>query len=107
MFPLPLCAQTVTLYRLQDGQVQRKVLQDCFYRYEDVLQEDRFLRKCLLIRPGAEGFRPGDRVVEGIGPEQVDWNTFIPVNVPGLSELAYATPWYWEGEYSHWEAGRK
>ena len=52
-------------------------------------------------------FCPGDRIYDGVGPEQVVWESFLPVNVPGLSELAYATPWYWEGEYSHWEAGRE
>lgn len=107
MFPLPLCDRTVTLYRLADGQVERTVLTGCFYRYEDALGEESFRRKCILIRPGGEPLFPGDRVFDGIGPETVDWETFIPLNVPGLSELSYATPWYWEGEYSHWEAGRK
>ena len=107
MFPLPLCDKTVTVYRKVDGQVERTVLTGCFYRYEDVLGEARFTRKCLLIHPGATKFCPGDRIYDGVGPEQVVWESFLPVNVPGLSELAYATPWYWEGEYSHWEAGNE
>ena len=107
MFPYPLCDRTVTVYRNENGQVNRRVLTGCFYRYEDVLTEDRFTRKFLLIRPGAEAFRPGDRIFEGIGPEQVDWERFLPVAVPGLSEAAYATPWHWQGEIAHWEAGRK
>ena len=107
MFPLPLCDRTVTVYRKEGDRVTRTVVQGCFYQYEDVLGEDTFQRKCLLIRPGAEGFRPGDRVLDGVGPEEVSWEGFLPVNVPGLSELSYATPWYWAGEYSHWEAGNE
>ena len=103
----PLCNQTVTRYRKVGDAVERRVLNGCFYRYSDHADEEQFLRKFLLICPGAEAIRPGDRVFDGIGPEQVQWETFLPVNVPGLSEAAYAAPWHWQGEIAHWEAGRK
>ena len=107
MLAYPLCDRTVTVYRLEKGQVHRRVLTQCFYRYEDVAAEDRFTRKFLLICPGTEALRPGDRIFDGIGPEQVDWAQFLPVAVPGLSEAAYAAPRHWQGSIAHWEAGRK
>lgn len=103
----PLCDRTVTLYRRTGDQVERRVLQGCFYRYEDCADEERFVRKCLLIWPGAEDIRPGDRVLEGVGPEIVVWEQFLPICVPGLSEVDYAAPWYVDGQLVHWEAGRK
>ena len=103
----PLCRQTVTVYR--PG--LRRVLEGCFYRYEDALTEGelgpRLERKFLLIRPGAADIRPGDRVYDGVGPENVDWERFIPVQEAGLSQVEYATPWRLDGEITHWEAGRK
>ena len=107
MLAYPLCDRTVTLYRQQDVQVIRQVLHGCFYRYEDVAEDDRFVRKFLLIRPGAGELRPGDRVFDGIGPEEVVWAEFLPVNVPGLSQAEYAAPHYFDGNIAHWEAGRK
>ena len=66
------------------------------------------MRKFLLIQPGeSQLVQPGDRVMAGIGPETVDWATFLPANIPTLSQVAYATAWYWEGKHCHTEAGRK
>ena len=102
-----MCDQTVTLYRRVGDSVQRQVLDGCFYRFEDSAAEDRFTRKFLLICPGNREIRPGDRVLEGIGPEDVVWAEFLPIAVPGLGEVAYAAPWRWDGKIVHWEAGRK
>ena len=107
MIAYPLCDRTVTLYRRKGAAVERRILEGCFYHYEDSANEMQFQRKFLLIRPGAEEICPGDRVFDGIGPETVDWETFLPICVPGLGEVAYATPWYWDGRNVHWEAGRK
>lgn len=107
MLCYPMCDQTVTLYRKEAEGVSRQVLEGCFYRYEDVVTEDRFARKFLLIHPGAVEIRPGDRVLDGIGPEQVVWEKFLPICVPGLSQVEYAAPWYVDGRIVHWEAGRK
>lgn len=103
----PLCDRTVTVYRREGSAVARRVLEGCFYRYEDVSREERFVRKFLLIWPGAGDIRPGDRVFDGVGPEDVAWEEFLPVNVPGLSEVAYAAPRHFMGQLHHWEAGRK
>lgn len=108
-----LCDQTVTVYHRQGDTVQRRVASGCFYRFEDHLTEDenglRFVRKFLLIQPGPVPVHPGDRILEGEGPAVTAdrWDRFLPVTVPGLSEVAYAAPWHWEGRICHWEAGRK
>ena len=107
MLSYPLCNQTITLYRPADDGVQRQVLEGCFYRYEDRVTEDRFVRKFILICPGKTEVRPGDRIFDGIGPESVVWAEFLPISVAGLSQADYAAPWYWEGKIAHWEAGRK
>jgi hypothetical protein len=113
MFPYLICDQTVTVYRKTGGTVERRVRRGCYYHYEDCLREgDRglqFQRKFLLIQPGDEPLRPGDRVMEGEGPEvrAEQWESFLPATVPGLSQAAYAAPWCWEGKIRHWEAGRK
>ena len=110
----PFCNQTVTCYRLIDGQVQRQVLKNCYYHYRDEKIEtdtgSRWVRKFLLIQPGEKQMVfPGDRILAGEGPEVTaeQWATFLPVNVPALGQVAYATPWYWAGRISHTEAGRK
>ena len=101
----PLCRKTVTLYR-KSG--LRLVIDGCFYSFQDCLTEEeegqRFDRKCLLIT--SRQVLPGDRVMEGVGPEDIDWESFIPVNVPTLSEIAYASPKYIGGVLHHYEAGR-
>ena len=35
------------------------------------------------------------------------WATFLPVNVPGLSQVEYVKAWPEDGPLSHREAGRK
>ena len=103
----PMCRQTVTLYRNTEKGVLRRVISGCFYRWEDKLENAMFTRKFLLIQPGQEEILPGDRIYDGVGPENVDWERFIPVQEAGLSQVEYATPWRLDGEITHWEAGRK
>ena len=103
-----LCRQTVTVYRMENGALQRLVVKGCYYAYEDGLDAKGFDRKFLLVMPGAcQRVFPGDRIYDGIGPEDVQWQEFIPVKVAGLSEVAYVRPWFWEGAIAHVEAGRK
>lgn len=104
----PLCNQTVTLYTHTPQGVHRRVVTGCFYHYcqeqlPDGLSQTRFS----LILPGEEPVQPGVRVLPGVGPEQVNWETFLPVNTPGLGQVAYAQPYYFAGRLHHWEAGRK
>ena len=111
-FVYPLCDQTVTVYRKEVGGITRRVLGSCFYHWEQRQVESeegyRQVTKFLLILPGNSfRLRIGDRVLDGVGPKTVDWETFLPVNVQGLGEVAYVTPWYWEGKLCHTEAGRK
>lgn len=106
MTPNPLCNRTVTIYRREKDQIIRFVLEDCFYQYRDVVTEDRFERKFLLIIPGEQPLRAGDRIFDGVGPGTVNWEEFLPVNVPGLSQAEYAEPCYFLEQVHHWEAGR-
>lgn len=104
-----LCCQTVTVYRMGG---HREVLENCRYAWEDrLLREEtgnRWERTFLLIVPGEEQkVFPGDRVYPGIGPESVDWNAFLPVNTPGLSEASYAKLCFWQDRPVHTEAGRR
>lgn len=108
-----LCNQTVTVYRNLGDRIVRTVTRG-FYRWEDYLTEssgvERLVRKFLLILPGSpQKIFPGDRVIAGEGPEisLEAWDGFVPDCVPGLSQAAYATAWYWDGVIAHTEAGRK
>ena len=109
-----MCTQTVTVYRKTPEGIVRIQISGCFLQWQDEIGFEqtgvRKERKFLLIQPGTEQMVfPGDRVLEGIGPEisVADWETFLPVRVNGLGEVAYATAYHWEGDFCHTEAGRK
>lgn len=107
-----LCRQTVTVYRKSKDTIQRLVVEGCYYVWEDVTLTDvlgtRVERRFLLIMPGCcQRVFPGDRIYNGVGPEEVTWQEFIPVKVDGLSEAAYVRPSWWGGNVCHFEAGRK
>ena len=108
-----LCCQTVTVYRRTEEGIQRTVIPGCYLQWQEELDEDgiriRDEHKFLLIQPGENPIYPGDRIFDGEGPILTvqDWEGFLPVRVPGLSETAYAQPWYWQDKLCHWEAGRK
>ncbi len=109
-----LCDQTVTLYRKQGDSVLRQVVEGCLFRFQDSRTVDamgcRQDRPFLLVMPGApQRVFPGDRVMAGLGPEVTAqmWRDFIPVKVPGLGEVSYAAPYFWEGSICHVEAGRR
>ena len=102
--------RTVTVYHPTEEGVQRRVLEDCFYQYQDVRRETPEgiweERTFLLLIPGMDPIEPGDRVFDGVGPETVAWESFVPANVPGLSQAAHVTR-YDVGPLCHTEAGRK
>lgn len=106
----PLCDRTVTVYRLREGSVQRQVFDRCYFRRTDSLAADsRGLQRkssFLLILPGENLIYPGDRIYEGEGPQVSfgDWPDFTPEKVPGLVVAQQATPFYWQGRLSHYEA---
>ena len=105
--------QTVTVYRKEGTQVQRRVLEGCFYRWQlEHTEDDRGSRQettFLLVIPGKDPIAPGDRVLEGEGPEitGAEWAAFAPVNVPGLAQVAYVRYCPWNDLVTHTEAGRK
>lgn len=109
-----MCTQTVTVYRKTLEGIRRLVIPRCFLQWQDEIGFEqtgvRKERKFLLIQPGTEQVVfPGDRVLEGIGPEipEKEWEAFLPVRINGLGEIAYATAYHWEGSFCHTEAGRK
>ena len=102
-FPVDLLDQTVTIYRRRKGETLRQVAQ-AFYRYTDIWTEDRFERKFILVLSEELPLMPGDRVFDGIGPDTVDWETFLPVSVPGLSQVGTTTPYFFRGKFHHREA---
>ncbi len=110
----PLCRDTVTVYRLQDGAVCRQVEQGCFFGWQDTLTEEvrghRQVRTFYLVMPGSpQRIFPGDRVMAGEGPviTSEDWDGFVPAAVEGLCQVQYASPHFWRGKLCHTEAGRK
>ena len=107
----PVCQATVTVYRKEETGVTRFLVENCLYRYETKLEEtDRGLfldRSCLLVVPGCD-FIPkvGDKVMAGIGPENLGWEELLPALMDSLAELNYVRPQYWLGKHCHTEAGR-
>ena len=109
-----LCNQTVTVYRKKGNEIIRQEILSCHYAWQEDQQEDETgiyrQTKCLMIVPGEQQrVFIGDRVYDGIGPQigLADWATFIPVLVPGLTQINYVAPYYWGDTLCHWEAGRK
>lgn len=107
----PLCEQTVTVYRLCDGTVQRQVFPGCYFRREmHCAQDTQGLRKSrsfLLVLPGENPIYPGDRIYDGEGPAvtPAEWPDFTPEKVPGLVVAQYVKPFHWMGKLCHFEAG--
>ena len=107
-----LCRDTVTLYRLCGDEVRRWALDNCFLQMGEKLVEDSYSpqlqRNFLLIVPPEQQVLPGDRVIDGPGPQVglAQWDGFIPANVPGLCLVQYVQRYYVLGSHSHTEAGR-
>ena len=114
MMVYPMCCQTVTVYRKTSDDIFRTEIPGCFLLWQEELAYDRLgkqvQRKFQLIQPGqCQQVFPGDRVLEGIGPEisQEQWPAFVPELVDNLGEVAYAKVYHWQGQFCHTEAGRK
>lgn len=107
-----LCSQTVTVYRKTGGEISRQVAENCHLSGSVSTPTQSYgksmEKKFLLIIPGnALPLLPGDRVFDGIGPEAVDWDSFVPAAVTKLYEVSFVKPCFWDGEIVHWEAGHK
>lgn len=106
-----LCCQTVTLYCRRGQEIARQVVDSACYSYRtrQVTDELGTRQETLfeLILPGDWDLHPGDRVYDGIGPEIVDWRHFVPVSIPGLAQVQFVQPCFWDGAVCHTRAGRK
>ena len=109
-----MCCQTVTVYRKKGDAIERTVVPGCFLQWKEETEDNstgrRQERKFLLIQPGQrQMIFPGDRVLEGVGPEITleEWAGFLPALVPNLGEAAYAEGFWWQNTFCHTEAGRR
>ncbi len=103
----PLCNQTLTLYGKREGQVTRQVIHNGYLAIEEGLSHNDGgpVRNFLLIVPGPQAqVYVGDRVMAGIGPAAVDWETFLPAHIPGLVEVGRTRHYRVNGEICHTEA---
>ena len=106
----PLCDRTVTIYRLENGQVTRRVAQGCFFRRERRIVQDgqglRRERSFLLIQPGENPIYPGDRIFPGEGPavSVAQWQAFTPEQVDELEVVCRARAYHFRGKTCHYEA---
>ena len=107
-----LCDRTVTLYRKVGDTVCRKVIANTYFSEKTSTPNEIYGKSkektFLLIIPG-ETFpvEPGDRIYDGIGPETIAWQAFVPAAVSELYEISYIKPCRWNGEITHWEAGNR
>jgi len=102
----PLFAGVVTVYRPGF----RQVVRFCHYRWETKEEEsaEGLRRKAsgYLFVMGDDYYpQVGDRIYPGVGPEDVDWETFLPGQVEGLSQISWVRPYYLFGQLHHVEAG--
>lgn len=104
-----LCCSTVTVYRKLEDTVTRQVLENCYMQTQHSSPRENYgksrLKHFLLIIPGDHPLQCGDRIYDGIGPKEVDWQNFLPVTVPRLYEAGSVRACHWEGRITHWEAG--
>lgn len=107
-FDYSLCSQTVTVYRKVGEEIVRKTATG-FMGVKTAAPTESYGKSqektFRLIIPGDFALFPGDRVFLGMGPDTVDWKTFLPALVPEVFAVSFAKPCYWEGRIAHWEAG--
>lgn len=105
------CDQTATVYHLErDKTVTRMVYPKAFLDFRKNQTIDKVgstqVNSFLLVIPCKTcGVCVGDKVVMGIGPENIDWTQFIPTLVPEVVVVKYVDPKYWKGRMVHIEAG--
>ena len=103
---IPLCDQTVTVYRCTVTGLVRQVVDGCFCTWQDSQKEDilggHAVRKFRLFLPREAGsVAPGDWVCQGEGPEDV---TF-PSQIPSAEQVLWVKPMLDMGWLPHTEAG--
>ena len=103
---IPLCDQTVTVYRCTGTGLVRQVVDGCFCTWQDSQKEDILgghpVRKFRLFLPREAGsVAPGDWVCQGEGPEDV----IFPSQIPGAEQVLWVKPMQNMGWLPHTEAG--
>ena len=110
-FDYSLCDQTVTVYRKVGAEITRQVVENAYLSGNLSMPTENYgkslEKKFQLIIPGDFPLQPGNRIFRGIGPKEVDWNTFLPALIPEVFEVAFVKPCFWNGEVTHWEAGNR
>ena len=107
-----LCDQTVTVYRKSGETVTRKVIANAYLSAKVSTPNEPYGKSkektfLLIIPENAAPLQCGDRIYDGIGPESVEWQAFVPAAVSELYEISYVKPCRWNGEITHWEAGNR
>ena len=106
-----LCDQIVTVYHKSGETVTRKVIPNAHLSKKVSTPNEGYGKSkektFLLIIPEDFPIFPGDRIYAGIGPETVDWQSFVLALVSEVYEAAFAKPCCWMGEVTHWEAGNR
>ena len=106
-----LCKQTVTIYRKSGQEIVRKVAENCYFSCQSSCSTHDYGKsrdkQFLLIIPGNIPLGAGDRIFAGIGPNEVQWQNFLPCTVPEVFQVSFARPCFFDGELTHWEAGHK
>ena len=102
---------TATIYRENDGEVERVVAENCHIEMKvekkNTIAGSVEQRSCSFVFPGDVEVFPGDRVVAGIGPEDLSWQQVCQDQVPGITEMAYTKPCFLHGKLHHTEAGNR
>lgn len=100
-----LCAMTVTVYS-ENG--ERRVLNDVHYEFTRERQtaagKAAAVSDFLLVIPGEDPISPGDKVVLGIGAEDIPWEALHPAAVENLGIVRTVKPRYFRGTLCHTEA---
>lgn len=112
MLDRSLFRQTVTLYHWDGQAVKRTVLSGVAFQKgcssQEQTQGQVYGKSFRLYVPGTVTMlQPGDRVMEGIGPqvESHQWSGFIPATVRDLYTVTWVKPYSLLGQAHHTEAG--
>lgn len=100
-----LCRMTVTVYGEKGS---RRVLRDVHHEHTrektTAMGAEDKVTDFLLVIPGEDPIAPGDKVLPGIGPEEISWEELNAPAFPGLGVVRTVKPRYFLGKPCHTEA---
>lgn len=100
-----LCRMTVTVYDKNGG---RRVMENVHYEFTGEAATAAGKTSAdsgfLLVIPGVDPIAPGDKVMLGIGPEDVPWESLNTAQTPTLGIVKSVKPRYFLGRPCHTEA---